>query len=881
MVLQYGKVPRNQIHSSTIMTGSKEWSMSMASGGKPHCMSSPSGSVTVFSNDGRYSIVFMTHEVRVYFVATRQCIRTLSIDMSGVVEARLDNNNNNQIIAFKNNGEIIVVNWREKISQPIISTETLVDETSVLSVISVHHDSYFLVTGKKDKKSSTSSPHTRFVVKVDRATLSSETIAEVSNVIKYSISLNKKKLAFALASHELVLIDLSLHVHVGESNGESIGDNGEAPREIIPFTYKSQITSLAVSNDSVIAIGTSSGAIQILYGGIEAQDRPQRLLKWHIDQVKALQFTPDNNYLLSGGLEKVLVFWQLETDKTQFLPRLNGTIEKISIDYNKSDYYTLVLNIPIATTSHTDEAEEEDEASSEVLVVSAVDLVSRLSVNGIRPKFVNSNVKSTLAKTKKKFAKAGGKYDVSRLKHDYTSIFEVHPKSQNLYFPRGATIQAYDLVRNEQAFTQNAAPMLSIGKVRSENKLVDPEISAISFTQDGEWMCTFDTIATSEVDNLLSKNDLQYALKFWKYIQNSSGASANAGSKTGGYWELSTKIIDPHGPSNPILSITAAPLTFHEGISFLTADDKGGLRVWRPRIPKEIYQSVKQPNNKLQQTAWTLRKSKPCGALVSNAVSTCWSDDGSIIVLGHECSITAFNTHTFEEIAFQVPAISGSRIRSLSIVGHHLIVLSKTRITSLDLLSGKFTPLVAKVNTTLGGRNLIAVDKVNELVCLAINYYNEKENNGLGVKSKILMFKPDQLEPVFTTHHDQGVSSLRHFRSLFIFVDLDSRVGLVSPVSVAEALGSEEEKEQEFNLAEDMSSMLLNAQATADIVNNRSITIGATSNGNGVHSNTVSDAEKGIEFNKVIDVNIFQPVFENLESVQIDTLFDRIIKITR
>ena len=249
----------------------------------------------------------------------------------------------------------------------------------------------YVIIGKKDKKAS-ASPHTRYVVRISRDQLSVMNLAEINNVTKYAISPDSHKLAFLTSNNDTIVVDLSKQ----DQNDEEETDYTELSQETIPFIYKSPVTSLAVSNDSVVAVGTSAGAIQLLYGGLTS-DKPQGLLKWHIDQVRALQFTPDNNYLLSGGMEKVLVFWQLETGKTQFLPRLNGSIERISLDNNKNDYYSLMLKV---SSSGSDVANDED--TYEILVLSAVDLVSRLSINSIRPKLAN-NIKQTLLKTKKKF----------------------------------------------------------------------------------------------------------------------------------------------------------------------------------------------------------------------------------------------------------------------------------------------------------------------------------------------------------------------------------------------------------------------------------------------------------------------------------------------
>ncbi|EAZ63940.2 Nucleolar protin NAN1 (U3 small nucleolar RNA-associated protein 17) (U3 snoRNA-associated protein 17) [Scheffersomyces stipitis CBS 6054] len=845
------------------MSSLSSWTCSMATGGRPAFLANSSAGSSVFSGDGRFNIVALSHQLRVYFISTRRCVRSIDVDLSDMCDLKLDPSNGSNVLIFHSSGAISTINWKDKVMEPILSTTNLQVEYPLLSVLAVSKDAYYVVLGKKDKKSGIS-PHTRYIHRIEKATLNSTNLADIHNSIKYAVSIDSTKLAFVTSDHDIVLIDLVEIFRNDQTEVESESENRtQVSTETIKFPFKSAITSVAVSNDSTVALGTSAGAIQILYGGL-ASEKPQRLLKWHIDQVRSLHFTPDNNYLLSGGLEKVLVFWQLETDKTQFLPRLNGTIDKISIDYNKSDYYTLLLN-----------SVSEEENNYEILVVSSVDLVSRLSVNTIRPKFSN-NVKTTLAKTKKKYIKAETNFDKSKLRHDYSSVFEVHPKTKNLYFPNESIIQAYDLVKNEQSFIQNAAPTLPTGKVRSETKLLDPSISLLSFTNDGEWMCTFDSVSTSEIDNLLSKDDKQYALKFWKFVESNTGnkiESANSSSNKTGYWELSTKIIDPHGNLNPILAICAAPSSYFNGQAILTVDNKGGLRIWRPSVPKEIYQTIGKNGARSQQTAWTLRKSRPSGALTAEAVAVCWSEDSSVIFLGHESTVLAINSKTFEELpesVFKVPTLSGSRIRSLSIVDNNLIVLSKTRISSFNLLTGEFNELVAKVNTTYGGKHTIAVDIINKLICLAVNYYNDEGD--FEINSKVLIFKPNQLKPLYSHTHKQGISSIRYYNSSFVFVDLNSRIGIIQPTSNSPiSLANNDD-----DLAKDMNNMLINAQATADLINNRSLNTNTNSN-----VSSSQDIDESYEFNRVIDLNTFQPLFEKSDSASVETLFDLIVKVLK
>ncbi|CAI5759377.1 unnamed protein product [Candida verbasci] len=796
------------------------WSLSMVTGGIP--LELPYSCITssIFSQDGKYLICTLTYQLRIYFISTRQCIKTIDIDLTNLSDIKLDPMNENQIILFKNNGEFLMINFKDKLIDPIVSQKSLNIELPLLSVVSAKHMSFIVISGKFNKKKNHA--HTRYIQIFDRDSETLTTIHEIHNVINYSQSSNNQKLAFVTSTNEVHLIDIS--------------KEEEISKEVLTFPYKSPIISIVISNNSIIALGCQSGTIQILYGGLETE-KPQRLLKWHIDQVKSLSFSPDNLYLLSGGLEKVLVFWQLETGKKSFLPRLNGIIDKISIDDSKNEYISLLLRVDQVIDNF------------EILVISQVDLVSRLSVSSIRPKFSN-NITTTINKTKKKYFKLIDTFDKQLMRYDYSCEFEIHPKSKNLYFPNQSTIQSFDLIKNEQNFIQHAAPILSTGKVRSETKLIDPNVTILSFSNDGDWMCTFDEILTSEVDNLLSKNDKQYALKFWKFNNNT--------------WELTTKIIDPHGAGLPIKSIIAAPNSYFNGVAFLTCDSKTGLRIWRPSTPKEQYKTT--TGNKNQQVAWSLRKNKQSGGLASDAISLAWSDDSSLIFISHEYNISILNSKTMTEVeGFKIPTFSESKIRSINLLGHDLIILSKTRISSFNLLTGQLNDLVAKVNTTSGGKNIIAIDPIKKLICLGVNYYNT-DNEEFKINSKFFIFKPNSLKPVKIINHNTGISSIRYFNSSFIFIDLNCRVGTITSNDL------ELQENIEFNLSNEISSMLISAQATVDIMNNRQVKTNTNQKNGSIEDNDDN------AISKIVDLHTFQPIFQNLDGVQIDTLFDRIVE---
>lgn len=75
------------------------------------------------------------------------------------------------------------------------------------------------------------------------------------------------------------------------------------------------------------------GTARIIRGpGVRGRDDASALTThhWHAHEVKSLVFTIDGVYLLSGGLEGVLVVWQLETGKRNYLPRLGGQVVSIT-----------------------------------------------------------------------------------------------------------------------------------------------------------------------------------------------------------------------------------------------------------------------------------------------------------------------------------------------------------------------------------------------------------------------------------------------------------------------------------------------------------------------------------------------------------------------
>lgn len=796
-----------------------QWKLAMASAGGPHEMPYSQRGALVISPDARYLAVVMERLLRIYFLQTRQCVKTIDLDCRHVCDAIMDSQH---VYVFNDRGKVIVVDWKDRVRQIVrrFELKPTLDILSIVAAVPDEPDTYYAICGE-DKK--------RTMVKLAPDTDAEEVWSE-DNVTLHAVLTDRTKVAFLRSNHEVAIYH---------------ADTPQATPERLKFPYKLALTLMAISNEQVVALGSELGPIQVIYGGLETPV-PQKLLKWHVEAVSAVAFTPDGRYLLSGGKEKVLVFWHLDSDKTQFLPRLNGPINAIGIDDPNNAVYQLLL--------------DHGPHHAEVLVVLAVDLVLRLAVLLIRPQF-HSDPRN-ISKAKKKLAKRG---DVrpTKLLHDYSTQAEINPKLGHVFVPTGLSFQTFDLVRQEQLAVQNATLVISTGKVRLEQDLVEPEITGLKFTVDGEWMCTFDQVETLEVDQLLLKHDKQYALKFWKFVDTSLTKDPSLG-----HWELTTKIMAPHG-TNPVVAIVAAPKAYQNGQAFLTADNKGGLRVWRPRSPVDVTLNALRG----QQTAWTMRKTHPLGA-VALAVSCAWLDDGLVIVRLVELTVTTFNAHTFQEVPaseFCVPLLTGLPIRAVQFVGVHLVVLLKTRVLLFNMVTGAVDEYVAAVDTTTGASLMMAVDPERNVVALAVNFYHQASypQAPFEVRLKVVVIDPTQPQPV--SHHplNSGVAAVRYdpTTKAFVLVDFDLRLATLAVEANDDG--------KTLTVAEAMKQKLLDAQITADIMSQRRAADARTT-ATGIEAIDVGGEAAAP---KPVDLNLIQPLFHL--AVELETLFDRIVKVIR
>lgn len=702
-------------------------------------------------------IVLFPHQIRVYHIHTRQCVRTYNVDLHDAILAMSDPEDKERIVVFTPL-RILHINIGRKNDGllPIVAHQTIQPAVPALKEVFHSDQAHFYAVNQM--------PGGEFGVwRIAKETATSEPMFVLQLgpllVLRYAVSRNRRWLA-AVAPKSVTLYDLALISH--STAGAAI----MASQRTFDHQY-SHIFCAAVSDNGTIAVGLA-GTIAVVH--TEDTRGNVRLFKWHQEPPQALTFTEDGNYLLSGGKEKVLVQWNVGLGSTYFLPRLAGEISLIFVDKLAPEHYVLRLG-------------------AQTVVFSAADLVSRLAV--VPP----------VAAEK--------------------SVFAVDPASRHLYISAGPNVQAFDLARGELAFVQHIAPQVSIGRVREEARLADPQVDCVCFSADGRWMATFDSMPRLDIDNLLLKNDVSFALKFW--------------AKSDKHWDLVLKVVDPHGAG-----VAVGCLVWDQG--FLSVDELGGVRSWRAGGVNSGNSDKSEPATVAR---WSLRRSVPPAFRTPQPVSAAWAPDHSLLIVTHGHSTHAYDRR-LTRLDFPLPAMD-SPIKASYVLAHWLVLVLARLLLCYDLVSATAT----ECQLLLAGPNahkLISADPHRNILAVALG-------------QKISLFSPQSVTPVHQYTHNSRVISVVNSAAGFVFLDAHKRTGVLACVS---------DTKPDDDLAAHMDRLLLDAQAAANVLYSRPVSERTES--------VEADSLEKWTAHRGLDAAALLPVFANVDGVSMASLFERVVR---
>lgn len=462
-----------------------------------------------------------------------------------------------------------------------------------------------------------------------------------------------------------------------------------------------------------IALGTTNGnvfAYEDLLAKLLASEKPSqpgqgksmlnpRDLHWHREAVGSVKWSQDGNYIISGGKETVLVLWQLQTGKRQFLPHLTSIIDSIVVSPSGSSYAVRL-------------------ADNSVIVLSTTELKPTAYIAGIQSQALLSGfskqpqVRSSISSEAKRPNQLQADVRVpcaiaaNRPNQLYLAVPSAQPQIDPILSQLSRPyLQRFDISAachiSRQALTRTNATTVNIGP--EGNRIHEPNVSLIQVSDSGQWLATIDEWAPDQKDtSYLATNDedaeeqrstrLEMYLKFWSW---------NAEHED---WELHTRIDGPHRPSNSVVPSRVLDLANRpHSNDFATAGDDYFVRIWKPRLRKTVHRGT------VTTTTWTCQHEialdvglgllRDCGSKdYMNTASLAYSPDGSVFAASFcpsSSSPVSPPVHIIDAftgtIRFSRTDLYTAPLTALGMLDRHLVVLSANSLAVWDIVSDELT----------------------------------------------------------------------------------------------------------------------------------------------------------------------------------------------
>jgi NET1-associated nuclear protein 1 (U3 small nucleolar RNA-associated protein 17) len=468
------------------------------------------------------------------------------------------------------------------------------------------------------------------------------------------------------------------------------------------------------------------------------------------------------NYVISGGSETVLVLWQLDTGKQQFLPHMSATIQNVVVSRTGTSY-----GIQLADNS--------------AMILSTAELAPTINISGIQSCVIESEdpVESKVIRVEDE---AWGEpvlpitpavvnpMNPSRLLLGVGLTQKV--RARNPLILSNPFLQTFDLASghsiSRQAMTRNN--ITNINTAPSAHRLSEPRITHMRISHDGTWLATVDEWypPLRDLEHLKHEQNSAFPeqqhrrevhLKIWQWTAE------------GETWELVSRIDNAHrvdkasSQSGRILDLAVDPSSHR----FSTIGQDNVVRTWTPKIRKRDGVIVRGKDNRPLKN-WTCEHkicldrpdamSGSASITLPDTGSVAFSEDGSILAaaFGNRQGIlhlldpdsgTTRQSHTglFEDGIF-----------GLEFLGQDLIILSD-KISVFDVvaeemrLSIQMSDATQSLSTTQKREMMIlAVDRPSRTFALALPRVTStnperKEQSLRGANSELIVFHQDSREP--------------------------------------------------------------------------------------------------------------------------------------
>ncbi|NXG46222.1 WDR75 protein, partial [Psilopogon haemacephalus] len=285
------------------------------------------------SSSSRYLLCASGDFVKVYSVATEETLQLMGGHADRVTGIQLNPHNHMQLYSSSLDGSIKLWDFMDGIA---IKTFTVGSKLMALYAPPDFEDSVFVVT----PKSADRDPFQLVSVKLTKAAGQDVEAKELSVVLS-GVNASPKCIAFGREGKYVASVkqfELCVYFFKNKLAQRFSLRPSKANGGSNHFTC---VTCHPM--EDCIATGHADGKIRVWYANFHhRKDYTYSTLHWHHDTVMDLAYSVEGTYLLSGGVEAVLVVWPNESDcQRDFLPRLGSPIEHISMSADGSQCCTL------------------------------------------------------------------------------------------------------------------------------------------------------------------------------------------------------------------------------------------------------------------------------------------------------------------------------------------------------------------------------------------------------------------------------------------------------------------------------------------------------------------------------------------------------------
>jgi NET1-associated nuclear protein 1 (U3 small nucleolar RNA-associated protein 17) len=396
------------------------------------------------------------------------------------------------------------------------------------------------------------------------------------------------------------------------------------------------------------------------------------------------------NYIISGGTETVLVLWQLDTGKQQFLPHMSATIQNVVVSPSGSSYgvqladnSTMVLSVAELTPTANIAGIQACVLNYEEPIDSSVRRVGEDAYE--QPLFQHTPAVINPADPSRLLLGVGQTQAVSYRKPLVTSV----PFLQTFDLGAGHNVSRQALTRTN---------ITNINMAPNAHRISEPRVTHMQISFDGNWLVTVDEWIPPKRDldfigpegkdlEFERQQRLEVFLKFWQWNKENED------------WELVSRIDTPHASTDGvgagrILDLASDP----SSLRFSTIGEDGIVRTWSTKTRKRDGVPARGKDGKILRN-WTCQHAISIGKsellderddapqTPSNAC-VAFSEDGSILAAASGISPNGL-LHLLDPelgtIRSSLNSMFEGHIVNMKFLGQDLITLSD-RILVYDLV---------------------------------------------------------------------------------------------------------------------------------------------------------------------------------------------------